>query len=356
MQSLCWRALAKVCNLKDFGPVQQGRYLTAKVIAAYIATSSNWILVGDATEQSTLDSAKEYAEEGRAILAVEADNPSGQVALALPKSHTTANRLNSGEEKRRSVKRSHRLSGHHRIAENAELFDFDFDDIAGLQKNWRCAENAHTLRGAGCDNVAGLEGDAFGDELDEFGDAKDHFGGVGVLQGSAVDACGDSEGVRIRDFVARGEMRTDRAEGVARFAADPLLIGELPSAGGDVVEGHVAEDVLERVGGTNRFPFAADDDGELSFVIDLWVGAGNDDGIIGAADAGGKFGEEDGSGRQGLGASFDGMVAIIEADGDDFSRPGNGGAKSDLRKWLHGGLGRLRQELLGGRQGRFTCG
>jgi hypothetical protein len=249
-----------------------------------------------------------------------------------------------------------RSSGHHRIAENAEIFNFDFDNVAGLEQDLRVAKNAHALGSSCGDDVTGLESDAFGDELDEFGDAKDHFGGVGVLQSGAVDARADGEGVRIRDFVASSEVGPDRTESVARFSADPLLVGELPGPGGNVVEGHIAEDVVQCIGSTDGFAFAPDNDGEFRLVIDLRVGMWDDDGVVGAADAGGKFGEDDGSGGQSLGTGLEGMVAIIEAHGDDFSGSGDGSAKSNLGKWREGVLRRLRENFLSGIESGLASG
>ena len=133
----------------------------------------------------------------------------------------------------------------------------------------RVAEDADAARRAGRDDVAGLQRERHRAVADDLGDAEVHLRGARVLEDLVVDPALDLERLRIGDLVGRHEGRAHRAEGVERLATRPLAVAELEVARRDVVEGGVAEDVLEGVGGRHAAGGSSDDDGELGLVVDL---------------------------------------------------------------------------------------
>ena len=79
------RALERVYNIHDFDAVgQDPPYMTANQIANYVELSGNWTCLGSATNQASLNSAEDYANRGKAVIAVAYGNPHGHVALILP--------------------------------------------------------------------------------------------------------------------------------------------------------------------------------------------------------------------------------------------------------------------------------
>ncbi|WP_363799840.1 hypothetical protein ABU614_06945 [Lysobacter firmicutimachus] len=76
------RALHTGFGVIDFTPEGDG-WKSANEIAAHVATSSDWILLGSASEQAVLNDAGEAASAGRPVIAVASGNPHGHVALIL---------------------------------------------------------------------------------------------------------------------------------------------------------------------------------------------------------------------------------------------------------------------------------
>ena len=98
---------------------------------------------------------------------------------------------------------------------------------------------------------------------------------AGGLFPNAVDVGLDAGIGRIE---VRLQYRAEGAEGVEAFAAGPLAVEFLQVARGDVVEASVAERC--RAARLRRGPgetAAADDDGELAFVVDALGDAREDD-------------------------------------------------------------------------------
>lgn len=85
-QSACnWfvgRGLQAAFNINDFTP-QAGGWKNANQIASHVAQSDQWAYLGEARDQSVLDSAASAAGEGAAVLAVKPGSPHGHVALVL---------------------------------------------------------------------------------------------------------------------------------------------------------------------------------------------------------------------------------------------------------------------------------
>jgi hypothetical protein len=88
------KALRRVYNVDDFGPDEKGEYLDANTIAGYLATSDKWIFLGSADSQKVLNEAEEYANQGKALVAVKSDDPNGHVALILPGDLSASNTWN----------------------------------------------------------------------------------------------------------------------------------------------------------------------------------------------------------------------------------------------------------------------
>ena len=91
----------------------------------------------------------------------------------------------------------------------------------------------------------------------------------------------------------------------------------------------VAGDVIKRVGLGDIFGTAADDDGDFAFPVELGRAAGLFDLVVGAAQAVIGLDENDRFGRNGH-SDFRGVVAVIEADGDEFGHATHRGADPRL--------------------------
>jgi hypothetical protein len=79
------RAIAEVYGIDDFkDPTNKGQYLSANLIDTYLVTSHNWVPLGDANSQRSLDEAAMAANKGRAVLAVRQGEKHGHVAIILP--------------------------------------------------------------------------------------------------------------------------------------------------------------------------------------------------------------------------------------------------------------------------------
>jgi hypothetical protein len=89
------RALDRVYRIREFGdPARPETVMRANEIADYVAARQDlWVPLGKGNEQSALDQAQEYANRGKAIIAVW-KNPTagapGHVALILPGEQTAS--------------------------------------------------------------------------------------------------------------------------------------------------------------------------------------------------------------------------------------------------------------------------
>lgn len=92
--------------------------------------------------------------------------------------------------------------------------------------------------------------------------------GVAVLAQFIIDPQADGRVSEIQQ-VARDGYRPHRTEAVLRLAEQPLLVRLLHVARGDIVDDGVAPHVVHGVADAYGAPFAADDDGEFRFVIEL---------------------------------------------------------------------------------------
>ena len=204
------------------------------------------------------------------------------------------------------------------VGEQADAFDFDLAEVAGLHEDLRVAGEAYAAGCAGDDDVAGAEGHAVAEQRDQGGDVEDHVGCVGVLKNPAIEA-----GLEAESFGACGKLvggdkdGAEGAGGVEVLANGPLLGFELVVADRGVVEDGVASDVVERAVHGDGASGGADDGDELAFVVELGGDVGPDDGALVADEGGGEAAEEGGI-VGGFEATFCGVVNVVEADTDDL--------------------------------------
>ena len=117
-----------------------------------------------------------------------------------------------------------------------------------------------------------------------------HVGSVVVLHRFAVDDCLQSQLLRVGDFIARCQPRTQRRESVGAFAFRPLRPAlQLKGALGYVVGENITRDVLGGVGALDVFPAFADDDSEFNFPIGFLRAVWQDDVVVGTVDGAGRF-------------------------------------------------------------------
>src|ERR1051326_1419037 len=162
----------------------------------------------------------------------------------------------SGTLRRSGKSRCRRSSND--IAQNADPFDLHFDGVAGVQRSDAC-------RRAGEDHIAGKERHHLRDELDDRVAFEAHLLGVAVLLDRAVHARLNAQA---RGIEIALDVRAEGTEGVEGLGAGELHVFLLQVAGGDVVRAHES---LHEVTPSRRrdvLRFAADDDGQLTFVID----------------------------------------------------------------------------------------
>ena len=83
--TLIGESIKKVYMIDDFYSKTDGRYMTGNEIITNIGTNSKWKLLGYAYEQQALTLAQEYANAGKAALAVyENEEKIGNVSIILP--------------------------------------------------------------------------------------------------------------------------------------------------------------------------------------------------------------------------------------------------------------------------------
>ena len=143
----------------------------------------------------------------------------------------------------------------------------------------------------------------------------------------------DGEDVRIGDLVGGDDGRTEWAEGGEALGHGPLRGGELHVAGADVVDDGVAVDMVAPFLGGQAKAAVADDEGDLRLVVRLGGVDGKHDWVAGADDGGGQLEEDDrgcGDGHPGL----CGVIAIVEADGEDARRIGQRRVEAHLAEWI----------------------
>ena len=183
---------------------------------------------------------------------------------------------------------------------------------------------------------------------------------IAVLAQLAVDRRGNGERRGIGDLVLGDDARSHRGEAVERLAEIPLVVLGLKIACGDVVHHGVAEDAGRNVALADVFAVAADDDGELCFVVEAGheLRVGGDEVVRAAclicalAEIGRLLAVEQKGLAVELGA-FVGVRGVVYAEADDVLL-GMGNRRADAdggqaqRMAVERGLG-IRDALLFGR-------
>src|SRR5262245_5188886 len=88
----------------------------------------------------------------------------------------------------------------HVVDEHTQPVDLHFHLVAALEEYRRLPGEPHPGRGAGGDDVAGLQRDRRAQELDQLGHLEDQLIGPRVLHHLAVEAQLDAEVVRVLDL------------------------------------------------------------------------------------------------------------------------------------------------------------
>ena len=241
---------------------------------------------------------------------------------------------------------------HDRVAQHAELVDFDFNDVARLQKDGRLAGETHTRRRAREDQVPRLQCENLRQISQDLADREDHLPRIAVLHRLPIEPQLYGQLVRIRDFVLRDQVRSGRSKRIERLADHPLLavLFQLPVASGDIMPDGIAGNIIQAVVGPNVSAASAHYNDQLGLVIDLLAHGGQHNGLSLPDECRGVLAEQNrfpGDGR----ASFPGMIGVIETETDDLARVGNRGQELDP-------IGRVSDDFLApGRLGRcLECG
>ena len=203
----------------------------------------------------------------------------------------------------------------------AEAVDAEFHHVAGLEPDLGAEAHADPGRGAGVDEVAGLQDHELADVVDDEVGLEDHRRRGAGLAADAVDVQPHAEGVDVGDLVLRGQPGSGGVEGLGGFALEPLAAAlHLERALGDVVHQRPACDVVTGLLESVEVAGAlADDDAELDLPVGLG-GAAGDAHVVVRADQGVRgFGEQDGLGRDGL-AGLGGVVGVVQPHADDLVR------------------------------------
>ena len=131
---------------------------------------------------------------------------------------------------------------------------------------------------------------------------EDELRGVAVLLDLAVDGEADEQLHVVFHEGARHQVRPHRRELVVALAVEPVRAqrrpvgADLQVAGGDVVGGHPAGDVIERALGLDALAALADGAGDLGLPIDLLHAARDLDVVVGAGEAARRLQEQVGPG------------------------------------------------------------
>src|SRR4029078_12421559 len=157
------------------------------------------------------------------------------------------------------------------------------------------------------------------DEGHELGDREDHVARRAALPGFAVDGKAHRQCLRIGDLVPRREIRTERRECIRALALEALTATiELEVALGEVDADAISEHVIERLAFRDVDARLADDDSQFDFPVDA-PGLARHDEIVGrGAQRAGRF-EEQSRLLRPRQAGFFRVIAVVQADADDFT-------------------------------------
>ena len=168
-------------------------------------------------------------------------------------------------------------------------------------------------------DVARIQRHEAADVADQVAHPEYHLRCVAVLTAPAVDVQPQVQALRVRHFIRRDEPGSDRSEGVAALALDPLPVPlQLEFPLGNVVDDAVTGDMFQGFGfGHIRRP-CADHHAEFHFPVGLRGIAGNDDRVVRPADGAGGLEEDHRLIGHGTAALLR-MFHVIPANANDFS-------------------------------------
>jgi len=124
----------------------------------------------------------------------------------------------------------------YRIMQAADAFDRHFDGIAR-------DDRSDALGSAGCDQVTRFECHDLRDVTNEDVERENKISRVAGLAHLAIDAGFDLDAGPGVNINAVGDQRSNRAEGIETFAANPLRFFFLQIAGGEIIDAGVAKNV-----------------------------------------------------------------------------------------------------------------
>ena len=148
-----------------------------------------------------------------------------------------------------------------------DALDLDGHRVSIVHRHAGFAEEAHPLRGAGGDDIAGFERECPGAVRDQRGHAVDDLVGAVVLHQHVVVPAPDAQVARVPELVRGDHHRAHGAERVERLGPHELLVDELQVPGADVVDAGVAEHIVERIGLVDAPRVASDHDAQLRLEV-----------------------------------------------------------------------------------------
>jgi len=84
----CYRfsgeSVRHVYNIKDFYSAKENRYMLIDEMYDFLEQSSQWTLLGKAYDQKALEEGQQYANEGKAVVAIMRGKEYGHMAVLLP--------------------------------------------------------------------------------------------------------------------------------------------------------------------------------------------------------------------------------------------------------------------------------
>ena len=155
------------------------------------------------------------------------------------------------------------------VAQQADAVDLHLDDIAGLHPQRRGALGADAARGAGDDDVAGLEPREGRAVFDLSGNIEDHLADGRLLHHLAVQAGLQPQRSEITGFVGRDHPGTERA-GLRKILAGGELVGvALIITHAALIVAGIARDVAPGFRARDVTAAFADDQGEFALEIEI---------------------------------------------------------------------------------------
>lgn len=198
------------------------------------------------------------------------------------------------------------------VGEGADAFDSNGDGIAR-------SEMTHTSRGAAVDEVPWIKSGERGEMSDETRNGEDHLAGVAVLSKLAIEIGAHTKVLRV--FDVGDNPWTKRFIGWLRFSTEPLFVGILIGAVGNIVAAGVAEDVIQGMFFADTAAAAANDGNQFGLVVHGVVEAADGDWRVWTGDGGAGAKEGNRIVRIGAGwidvLKFVDVGGVIEANGVD---------------------------------------